>query len=159
VLVGDRRAHGPQAPELVRLELAEAVKVRAPRERADADQLDPDRAIGHPGQDLQELQLVVEIVLEPQHDSLARLDGGVEPLVAVAQTGLHLRRPYLVQRRQVRRAQRAQLGRRERRDRPLVEDVPPGDDLADDMGLQHRRHGRVAVRDVEHELSLSHPCG
>ena len=49
-------------------------KPRAAREGADADQLDADRAVGQPGQDLQELQLVVEVVLEPQHDALARLD-------------------------------------------------------------------------------------
>src|SRR3954470_4595052 len=156
VLAGDRGAGGPQARELVRLELAEPGEAGAPGEGADADQLDRGRAVGQAGQDLDELELVVEVVLEPQHDGLARPEGLIQPLVASAQLLLDLLRAGGPEAGQVLRAHGPQLGRRERGHRPLVEHVAPGDDVAADSRPPHDVDGRVAVGEVEHAIPHGH---
>jgi hypothetical protein len=145
------RALRPQARELVGLELTEAGEARAPRERADADQLDAGRAVGQPGEDLEQLELVVEVVLEPQHDALLRGERRGQPLVAGDQVGL--RDP------EEPRAHGPQLGRAQRGHGALVEHVPPGHEVADDVRLPQPVDRGVAVRDMQHELSLSHPSG
>jgi hypothetical protein len=65
-LRGDRR----QSAELGGVELAEPAEVADAKVLADADQRDPlrrDVELFELGQDLDELQLVVEVGLEPQH--------------------------------------------------------------------------------------------
>jgi hypothetical protein len=93
-------------------------------------------------------------VLEPEHDALARLDRCPQPLVTGPQVRLDLRRAGRAHRREELRAHRAQLGRGQRRDRPLVQDVAPGDDVADDVRPPHDLDGAIAIGDVQHEASL-----
>ena len=65
----DRRGRG-QALELIGAQLAQAAEVRDAEVLADADERDAlggHAQLGEPGQDLGDLQLVVEVGLEPQH--------------------------------------------------------------------------------------------
>ncbi len=154
MLGDDRRAHRPQARELLRLELPEAGEARAAGEGADADQLDVLGPVGQPGEDLDQLELVVEVVLEPQHDGLALRERRGEALVAREQVGLDGRGVALAERGEVPRPHRAQLLGRQVGHRPLVQHVAPRQPVAGDPGALHGRRRRVAIGDMQHERSL-----
>jgi hypothetical protein len=102
----------PQRGELVRRHRAE--------ELADDDQLDVLGPLDE-RQRLEQLELVVEVVLEPQHDRLAPERAG-EPLVPRAAA---------------------------RRDAARPQHVPPRQELAVEPRALHQRRGAVAVGDVQ----------
>ena len=98
-----------------------------------------------PGEDLDDLQLVVEVRLEPERD----LFGGGQRLVALAQ---QLRRGA-----QELRPQLAQLVVGHVGHRPLVQRVAPRDDRRAPEGAAQLRDGRVTVRDVQHASGARRP--
>lgn len=122
---------------------------------ADADQRDPVRRnaeVGQPGEDLRELELVVEVGLEPE-DVLAVAAGGELAVtrLEVAPRPLDGRR---VGANEEARADRAQLGVVDVRDRPLMERVAPDDEARGEARRAQRDRGRVAVGDVERRRVL-----
>ena len=73
---GDRPAAGPEGLQLVGGELAEAREARMAREAVERDQprgVAPGM-VGDAGQDLDQLELIVKIVLEPEHRLVARVE-------------------------------------------------------------------------------------
>ena len=113
---------------------------------ADADERDaPGRHLqrGEPGEDLRELQLVVEVGLEPEH--VAAVAVGLERRVA----GLELRqRPLRAEKPGPHAAQLCVAGRGHR---ALVQHVAPREAVADERPQPRRR--RVAVGDVERTVA------
>jgi hypothetical protein len=143
-----RRAAGPQGAELGDAHAAE--------EAVGEDRLDRVGAAVDGVEDLDELQLVVEVVLEPEHDDLVARERRAEPGVAGAHVGLDRVRVTPTAAGEEPRPHRAKLlGVEVRRHRPLVQRVAPGDHVAPDPGRLDARHRGVAVRDVEHQGSRS----
>ena len=133
----DRRS-GQRPFELVRLERAEVA--------VGLDELDL-RVRSELGQDLQQLELVDEVVLEPEDDVVRAR----EQLVASREVRLDRGRlaPSLLG--QEARAYASRLGGVEG-ERPHVQDVVPGEDDPFDRGRTERARGRLAVRDVQRRL-------
>jgi len=129
----------PECLQLLRLE--------RPRDPSRLDQL--ERRIAGQVQRLQELQLVVEVVLEPEHHARVRfqrlLEEPVAPLERLQQRPL--RSPAAVA--QEPRPHCPQLGRWHVRHRPLVEHVLPREHRAAKRCLPQRVAGALAVRHVE----------
>jgi hypothetical protein len=91
------------------------------------------RPRGKPVEDLRELQLIVQVVLEPECHFLVRC-GGAQATVAGFQLAgdVHSRSAVRCEETRAQRPQRIERCRR--RDRPFVEHVPPGQDLPFDTG-------------------------
>ena len=104
--------------------------------------------LGDAGQDLDQLQLIVQVVLEPEHGLAPgrerREEGGVGRLEAGQDRVL---RPE-AGRREERRSGTAHGGGVTRRDRPFVQHVAPHDHLAGQRGALDRPGDRIAVHDV-----------
>ena len=139
----DRRGRG-QALELIGAQLAQAAEVRDAEVLADADERDAlggHAQLGEPGEDLGDLQLVVEVGLEPQH------------VLAVAAGRERARRAPRSSRDRLRaeeaRPHGAQLRVADIGHRPLVQHVAPHDDALDERRLQQRLRRRVAVGHVQ----------
>ena len=150
VAQGGRR-HGGQALELIGAQLAEAAEVRDAEVLADADEGDAlggHVQLGEPSEDLRDLQLVVEIGLEPQQVvPLARgREGGVALLEGAP---LRLEPSPVVGLGEEARADGAQLRVADVGHRALVKDVAPHDDPLDERRLQQRGGRRVAVGHVQ----------
>src|SRR5581483_8248432 len=77
----------PQRLELLRAQLAEAAERRPSRERVDDDQLRRRSDVVCERERVEKLQLVVEVVLEPEDDLHARPQGVDVFLVAARETG------------------------------------------------------------------------
>ena len=110
------------------------------------------RVCGEPVEQLNELQLIVEIVLEPQYDLVVPC-GIAEGRVALGELLL-----YFAQRAPAGGGDelRAPAGERVERQpgvhRPLVQHVAPGQEFALYRTCQNRDCG-IAVRDVQHRSS------
>ncbi len=98
-----------------------------------------------PLQNLDQLELVVEVGLEPEDDLTPGRGETRVPLLQVAQDPIHVGRlPEEFG------AAGAQVGVVEAgRDRALVKDVPPGQDLASELRALDPVGGAIPVRDVE----------
>lgn len=125
-------------------------QVRARRVREDHERDRP----GAPGEavgDLRELQVVVQVGLEPQHDlRVLRVLGDAAVTVAQLRQRRQLVGPAAG--REVRGAHAHQLVRAEaRRHRTVVQHVAPRHDVAERhaRGSRHRRRDRVPVRHVQ----------
>jgi hypothetical protein len=129
----------PERLQLVRRKRAE-VPIRL-------DQV--ERRVAGERQSLQQLQLVVEVVLEPQHHARVRfqrvLEEPVTPLERLQQRLLRAPAAFA----QEPGSYRSQLGRRQRGHRALVEDVLPREHRSAERGLPQRVARALAVRDVE----------
>ena len=141
-----------QGRHLLRRELAEAAEIGEARKGIDAQQIQARPAaimVREPGQQLEQLQLIEQVVLEPQHDAL-EAGGRGKQAVAGGHLGLHGLQiaPALVgdeMRAQMGQRRQRQLGRH----RPFMQHVAPGQDLAVEPRPPHDGGGAVAVGDVE----------
>src|SRR4051794_31828487 len=119
------------------------------------DQLDA-LPVPHLGKNLQELELVEQVVLEPEDDVPCVGERAV-PSFQLAEY------PRLITPAALGEEPRAERARRVRieRERPFVEDVVPGDDLTAERRPRDRPSGRVAVRDVQrvHRVTVPVPAG
>ena len=148
LVAAHRRAAGPEGAELGGLHLAE--------EAVGEDRLDRVGAAVDGVEDLDELQLVVEVVLEPDHDDLVAGERGAQARVAGAHVGLDRVRVAPAAGGEEPGAHGAKLvGVEVGGHRPLVQGVAPRDHVAADAGGLDARHRGVAVRDVEHQGSCS----
>ena len=100
------------------------------------------RLLRQPLEDLHQQQHVEEVGLEPQHERLARRDRGDQAAVP------RLEEPVMVA--QEARPHGPQLLQPERRDRAVMEHLPPRQDLALHAGRAKRPDRGVPVREVEH---------
>src|SRR5262245_27678348 len=127
LLPGQRHAERPQRFEIGRRQLAEAAEVGPALERTDHDQLDRSR-IADERKDLKQLELVVEVVLEPQNDALPSIERPLERAVPPLQRSENRRprAPSAVAQEPC--AQLAETFGGSRRHRPFVEDVVPAED-------------------------------
>ncbi|WP_261403191.1 hypothetical protein [Chenggangzhangella methanolivorans] len=144
LLVRHRRGRLGEAPHRVRSLMAEIV--------VGLDEMEPLETIftAEEVEDLQQLQLVVEVVLEPDLDSLearmpanggvARPEFGRDLLGSEPEVGGNESR---ADRRQTFEAAH-------RRHRAVMQDVAPGEDPAGDAGCLQPGDCRVAVRDDQH---------
>jgi hypothetical protein len=159
---GARRQRG----ELRAVELAQPAEAREADVLADAHERDPlglDAQARKLVEDLRDLQLVVEVGLEPQHvlavggrrqRGVALLERGAHPVDTVAA----VRGVDPVGGGQEARAHLAQLVVADGRHRPLVQHVAPDDQARCQAGLAQRGRGRVAVCDVEGDQSVELPA-
>ncbi len=126
---------------------------------ADADQRDAVRRYAQGAEhreDLDDLQLVVEVGLEPQHE-VAR---AVLRDRAIALLELRQRADVGgVLPREEARADPAQLGVGHGGHGALVEHVAPREDRVGEAGAQDAGHRRVAVGDVERRAGMRRPLG
>ncbi len=152
---GDDPPRRPERGDLLGVELAEAVERLDTGESVGADQRQAGVAkvsLREPVEDLEQLELIVEVVLEPEDDLLVVRDRG-EGVVALLQVG---------QRRLVRcppsvgkeaGPDRTQLlGGEPARDRPFVQHVASGDDRAGGADRRQAVAGGIAVSDVQHPI-------
>ena len=117
------------------------------------------RLAAEPVEDLQELELVVEIVLEPQDDAVERRRMG-EPAVARLQIGRNLLPLAPAPVRQILGADRGQLGERaSRRHRPLMQHVAPRQHLCARNRAAKQFAGRIAIGDDEVRTAISRGRG
>jgi hypothetical protein len=100
---------------------------------------------------LDELELVVQVVLEPEDDAL-RLE---ELTVAAFERGEDRRAAPPPALRQERRPGAQQPGAGARRHRALVQDVLPRQHGAAESRLPERVAGALAVRDVQHAATVT----
>jgi hypothetical protein len=122
------------------------VEVRPAGELADDDRLEGGEAGGcggDPREDLGELELVMEVVLEPEDDVPPVGERLVEGAIPVLEAWEHGCGAPVV------RADPAELMRGKRRHRSLVEHVLPREELALEVGRLHRPDDAEPVRDVE----------
>ena len=101
--------------------------------------------IGQAGEDFGDLQLVIQVRLEPQH--VLPVAAGLQGLVPLGELAHRLGALDAVVAGQVVGPDPAQLGRRDLGHRPLVQDVAPVDHAPREPGPRHV--GGVAVADVE----------
>src|SRR6185295_7400896 len=98
---------------------------------------------------LDELELVVEIVLEPEHN-LVEIIEALDDAIPLLKISADVRKIVPVVTGDELRALLAELFQRERRiDGSFVKHVAPGDDLSFDAGFAHGAGGAIAIRDVE----------
>ena len=134
-------------------QLPEAAEPGDARVFAYADQRDAlggNAQTGQAGEDLGDLQLVVQVRLEPQH--VLPVAGGLQGLIPLVELAHRLGVPGALVAGEVVRPDPAQLGRRGLGHRPLVQNVAPVDHAPCEPGPRHV--GGVAVADVER---LGHP--
>src|SRR5262249_10481573 len=132
-----------------RSELLELDGLERAEKRVDDDQLRCRGGIVRDGERVDELELVVQIVLEPEHDAGAGMQR-VEVLLVAALERREDRAatppPALGEER---RSLAQELGARDGRHGPLVQRVLPRQHRAAEPGLPQRVPGALAVRDVE----------
>jgi hypothetical protein len=104
-------------------------------------------------EDLEQLKLIVQIVLEPQHDVLAR-DGPPQPRVTLGQLA---EQPLVVRPavpRQETRPRAPQVALGPLGDRSFVENVAPAEDVPLEPRRPKHSTGAVAVGYVEHRVRI-----
>src|SRR5262249_52972594 len=126
---------GPQRLELSRGQFTEPAKRRPSGERADDDQLGHTRRGARQREHIQELELVVKVMLEPQDDLLPPLQRPPELPVASLQRGQDRRPAAPPAGRQERGPGTQQFPPRSRWHWSFVEDVLPRQDRAAERGL------------------------
>ena len=157
----DRPPQRPEGLELGRVQLAEPGEPWPTLEAIDADQ--PQRADGNAGlgderEHLDELELVVEVVLEPEDDVVARGERADECRVACLELTVD-RRLVAAERRQEARSGATDVVVAARRYGAFVQRVAPGEHGAVESRRAQSAGGRVPVRDVEgHERDFATQC-
>jgi hypothetical protein len=140
---------GPQRLELARAQLAQSAKPRPARERGHDDQLGQRPVLVDQRQGVDQLQLVVQVVLEPEDDTGALAQRPDELAVTALERGADRAATPPAAAGEKRSPDVQQLAARPGRHRPLVEGVVPGQHGSADRGRPKRVAGALPVGHVQ----------